>query len=292
MLPENLLREDVPLTADEWTRIDETVVQVARNRLVARRFVNVFGPLGAGVQCIQEDTFAGADVGGVSLLGEEEIHPVHAEARNFMPVPLIFKDFQIHWRDIETSRGLGTPLDTSAAAAAASFVAHGEDDLILNGSEKLGFEGLMNAKWRNTVPLLNWDEAGQAFQNVVDATRKLLDSGFYGPFAMAVSPGMFAKMQRVYGNTGVLEINQVRELITAGVFQTPVLPDNGALVVSTGAENLDIAIAQDLITAYLGPEKMNHPFRVLEALVLRIKRPEAICTLEPQGEGKAKSKSS
>ncbi len=109
---------------------------------------------------------------------------------------------------------------------------------------------------------------------------------------MVVSSNFYSKMQRILDNTGVLEINQVRELMTAGVFQTPLLPDNGALVVATGAENFDLAISQDLITAYLGPEKMNHPFRILEALVLRIKRPEAVCTLEPQREGKAKSRKS
>ena len=36
----------------------------------------------------------------------------------------------------------------------------------------------------------------------------------------------------------------------------------------------------DLISAYLGPEQMNHPFRIFESLVLRIKRPGAICTIE------------
>jgi uncharacterized linocin/CFP29 family protein len=232
------------------------------------------------------DVFAGVDTGEVSLLADEDTHPVHAETRTFMPIPIIFKDFKLFWRDIETSRKLGTPLDLSAAAGASVFVAQAEDDLILNGNEKQKLEGLMNAKWRNTVPLLNWDEPGQAFQNVVDATRKLIDASYYGPYAMAVSPTMYAKMQRVYDNTGVLEINQVRELVTAGVYQTPVLDGDAAVIVSTGAQNLDIAIAQDLITAYLGPENMNHPFRVLEALVLRIKRPEAICTLEAQGKAK------
>lgn len=280
MLPQNLLREDAPLSAAEWARIDEVVVEVARKRLVGRRFIPVFGPLGAGLQSVSQDTFVGADVGSVSILGEDDAHPVHAEARRVIPIPLIYKDFRIYWRDIESSRDCGVPLDTSAAAAAAAFVAQTEDDLILNGSEKLGIPGIMNASGRNSVPLLNWDEEGRAFQNVVDATKKLIDSGFYGPFALVVSPPMFARMQRVYNNTGVLEINQVREIVTAGVFQTPVLPQNAAAVISTGAENADIAIAQDLITAYLGPDNMNHPFRVLEALVLRIKRPEAICTLE------------
>lgn len=280
MLETNLLRGEAPLTTEEWNQVDQVVVQVAKSRLVGRRFINVFGPLGAGIQCYHQDIFAGADSGEISLLGEEEIHPVHVESRKYMPIPIIFKDFWVNWRDIETSRNFSLPLDTSAAAGAANFVAQTEDDLILNGSEKLNLEGLMNAKWRNTVPLLNWDDPGAAFQNVVDATRKLIDGGFYGPFTMVVSPGMFAKVQRVYDNTGVLEINQIRELITAGVFQTPVLHDNQAVLISTGTQNLDIAIAQDLITAYLGPERMNHPFRVLESLILRIKRPEAICTLD------------
>jgi uncharacterized linocin/CFP29 family protein len=288
MLKENLMRNDAPLTPDDWNLIDQTVIQVAKRQLVARRFVTLFGPLGAGVQCIHQDVFAGVDSGTVSLLGEEDIHPVHSEAREFRSVPLIFKDFWLFWRDIETNRALGQPLDVSAAAGAANYVAQAEDDLILNGSESLSFEGLANAKWRNTVPMLDWNEPGQAFQNVVAATRKLIDAGFFGPFAMVVSPGMYAKMQRVFDNTGVLEINQVRELVTAGVFQSPVLADEDSIVVSTGAENFDIAVAQDLVTAYLGPNGMNHPFRVIEALVLRIKRPEAICTLEPQAERKAK----
>ncbi len=288
MLKEILLREDAPLTPEEWGAVDEVVVRVARNRLVGRRFIQIFGPLGAGVQNIHQDTFAGADSGAVSMLGEEDIHPVHTELREFKPLPLIYKDFWIYWRDVETARAFGMPLDISSAAGAANFVAHAEDDLIFNGNEKLGFEGLMTAKWRNTVPMLDWDTPGQAFQNVVNATRKLIDTGYYGPFAMAVSPNLFAKMQRVFDNTGVLEINQVRELVTTGVYQTPVLQNDGAVIVSTGPENFDIAIAQDLITAFLGPEKMNLPFRVFESLVLRIKRPESICTFEPQEQSKAK----
>ena len=36
----------------------------------------------------------------------------------------------------------------------------------------------------------------------------------------------------------------------------------------------------DMRTAYTESSKMNHHFRVLETVVLRIKRPEAICTIE------------
>jgi len=36
----------------------------------------------------------------------------------------------------------------------------------------------------------------------------------------------------------------------------------------------------DMVVSYLGASRMNHPFRVLEALILRIKHPDSICTLE------------
>ena len=102
----------------------------------------------------------------------------------------------------------------------------------------------------------------------------------YGPYALAVNPVWFAHMHQLLQGSGVLEINHVRELATAGVFQSPVVKPNQAVLVSTGIQNFDIALAQDLITAYLGAEQMNHPFRVFESLVLRIKRPQAVMTLE------------
>jgi uncharacterized linocin/CFP29 family protein len=43
---------------------------------------------------------------------------------------------------------------------------------------------------------------------------------------------------------------------------------------------MDLTISMDMVAAYLGAAQMNHPFRVLEALILRIKHPDAICTLE------------
>jgi uncharacterized linocin/CFP29 family protein len=91
---------------------------------------------------------------------------------------------------------------------------------------------------------------------------------------------MYAHMHQIHGNSGVLEINHVREICTAGVFQTPVLKKDQGALVSVGIQNFDIALAQDLVTAYMGAEQMNHPFRVFESLVLRLKRPGAICTLE------------
>ncbi|MDO8684863.1 MAG: family 1 encapsulin nanocompartment shell protein [Armatimonadota bacterium] len=274
-----LARNDAPLNADEWNAIDNVVVDVAKRILVGRRFLSIFGPLGAGIQDLDYNTFRGMDGAAIGMLGEEETTPIRAEDRLHITIPLVYKDFVLYWRDIETSRRMGFPLDLGAAAAAASYCAYAEDDLIFNGGAELGFAGLMTVQGRTTIDARDWAEAGSAFEDVVAATQKLIENGFFGPFAVAVSPLRYSQMHRVYADSGVLEIEHVRAIATAGVFQTPVLKDYG-MVFSVGPQNADIAISQDLVTAYLGPQNLNHPLRVLESLVLRVKRPGAICTFE------------
>lgn len=272
-------RQAAPLRDEDWQQIDTLVVEVARRQLVGRRIIPVFGPLGAGAQDVDYDVFTGTDEAVVSTLGEST-DPVRARRRVHEHLPMIYKDFLLYWRDIESSRMLGTPIDLGAAAAAASFCAQKEDDLIFNGNDELGYPGLTTVEGRQTIKAGDWDVPGTAFNDIVAATRNLLAEGFFGPYAVVLNPVAFSQMQRVYANSGVLEINHVREIATGGVFQTPILRDKIGLVVSLGIQNFDIAIGQDLITAYLGPEKMNHPFRVMESLVLRIKRPGAVCTIE------------
>lgn len=278
-----LNRADSPLTPQEWELIDNTIIDVARRSLVGRRFLHVFGPLGAGVQDVDYDLFTGTGSAQVAVFGETETSMVRAKRRVHENIPLVYKDFMLYWRDLETARQINHPIDVSAAAAAASIVAQKEDYLIFNGDDECGYDGLVNAEGRNTVVARDWKEAGNSFQDVVDARAKLLEAGFAGPYAVIVNPTWYSQLHRVYANSGVLEINHIRELATAGVFQTPALKEGQGLILSVGIQNFDLAIGQDMITAYLGVEKMNHPFRVFESLVLRIKRPGAVCSFEAGG---------
>ncbi len=271
-----------PLRDDEWARLNDTVIQVARRSLVGRRFIDLYGPLGPGVQTVPHDEYTGVSAGAVDIVGEQETAAVFTDARKFSTIPIIYKDFLLHWRDIEAARSNNNPLDVSAAAGAAAFCAQKEDELIFYGDQKLGYEGLMNASGRITVRLGDWSQPGAAFANVVEATSRLNESGHFGPYAMVVSPRLYAQLHRIYEKTGVLEIETVRKLAVDGVYQSNRLKGDAAVVISTGRENLDLAVGMDMSVAYLGAERMNHPFRVLETLILRIKHPDAICTIEPE----------
>lgn len=280
--PVTLGQSDNPLREDEWRNLNEMVTMVARRALVGRRFIDLYGPLGAGVQTVAYDEYTGVTPGGLDLVGQQETQAVFTDSRQFKTVPIIYKDFLLHWRDIEASHEHKLPLDFSAAAGAAAICAQKEDELIFYGNAKLGFEGLMNANGRLSTALGDWSVAGTGFSNVVEATERLNRSGHFGPYAMVTSPRLYAMLHRIFEKTGVLEIQTISQLVSDGVYQSNSLKGDVAVVISTGRENLDIAVAMDMSVAYLGPDRMNHPFRVLEMLLPRIKHPDAICTLERQ----------
>jgi len=52
------------------------------------------------------------------------------------------------------------------------------------------------------------------------------------------------------------------------------------LVISPKPQYVDLAVGQDMVTAYIETANMEHRFRVFETIALRIKQPGAICVLE------------
>jgi uncharacterized linocin/CFP29 family protein len=273
-------RDSAPLTEAEWSKIDEAVVNTARRMLVGRRVIEVLGPMGPGVYTIPYSIFSGTSSTGIDMVGEQDDFIVAPSSRATTSVPMLYKDFKIMWRDVEADRHMGLPLDVSTAAVAANYVAVQEDNLIFNGNKELGQVGLLNVQGRKTVKISNWDESGSALADAVKAVAALSEAGHYGPYAMVVSPILFGRMVRVYGNTGMLELDQVKALISGGVYYSNSISGNKAVVLATGGHNVNLAVGQDMTTSYMGPTNMNHVFRVLETAALLVRRPDAICTIE------------
>jgi uncharacterized linocin/CFP29 family protein len=246
-----LMREDAPLSAEEWAQLDKVVVGTARQFLVGRRFIELVGPVGAGTQTVPVGT---------------------GDARRFLTFETIEEDLTLYWKDVQASRQAGIPLDLGQVAAASAACAHKEDKMI--------FEGLMKAANKKVV-LGDWDADSEAILgNIVEATEKLVSDDFYGPYAVVLSPNLYAKTQRVARGMGRLVSKLINDVAEGGMFQSPMLIKDQGLVLSLGVHNFDLVIAQDLITAYTGNEGLDHLLRVMESLVLRIKRPGAICVLK------------
>lgn len=273
-----LMREDAPLSKEQWSNLDDMVIKVAKSKLVGRRIVNIYGPVGGGVQSIELDTIDMNGEANYDKLGYSESEQVGISKRRFIPIPLIYKDFMITWRDIENAKQLNRPFDNSLVAAASSSLARKEDEIVFNGSEDN--EGLMNASGRLTIEKGNWDEGETPYKDVAKAIEKLINNDSYDPYALVVNPDLYIKMQRIQEGTGVTILSRVKELVDGRVYQSPVIEKGKGVVVSIGPQNADIVVGEDMITAYLGDENLNHLFRVMESIALRVKRPQSICTIE------------
>lgn len=263
-----LMRADAPISPEQWGLIDQTVQQVAARILVGRRFLNLYGPLGFGAYTVPLYTYTA-----------KEGDAVRAKLVRQLPLLTLSHDFIVTARDLELFNQ-GQPFDTAPVAATAAHCAFAEDRLLFNGDSKEGVEGLLTAKGRQKLPLNDWTTEGQSLADVAAAIAKLTADGFYGPYAVVINPLKLSLIQRVYGRRGILESELVKEQAQGGLYVTPVVPENKVLVVSAQPQHLDLAIGQDMVTAFVETANMEHRFRVMETLALRIKQTGALCTLE------------
>ncbi|NPA32568.1 MAG: DUF2184 domain-containing protein [Aquificae bacterium] len=275
-----LQREEAPLSAEEWEAIDRAVLEVARSALVCRRFVPLRGPAGAGHQVASYDVVRGTEPGvcEVEPGREGSCEPVRVGERRHVPIPTIYKDFVISWRDLEHWRSFNLGIDTSAVSAATSALCVAEDRLVLFGNSELGIEGLLTARGVQEGKLSDWSSAGSAFSDIVRGISLLVERGFYTNYYVVMNPKRYFLLNRIHGNTGLLEIEQVKKLVR-DVLQTPVMPEDKVLIVSSSPANFDLFVALDISVAYVESTNMNHVFRVMEMVVPRVKRPESVVVL-------------
>ena len=270
---------DNPLTPEEQAQMQARVVDAARRHLVGRRFIDLFGPLGAGVEALRIDQSVAAERASLDLGLADPRPPLHRATHNPSAVPLIYRDFTLHWRDIAAAHENKVPLDFAVAELAAIACANREDELIFYGDESLGIPGLLTIADRIQVPQGDWRTPGEGLAAVVRAAEALQQENPL-PYALLLSPRLFALVHRVFEASGTLEIDAIQSFVQGGVFVSNQLELETAALVAPGAQNFDLAVSLDLSLAFLGPDNLECPFRALEAVLPRVKRPLAICTLE------------
>jgi len=263
-----LLRNDAPLTPEQWQLIDTTVAETVGRILVGRRVLDLYGPLGFGAYTVPLYTYESTE-------GE----PVRAKISRQLSMTTLMKKFVITAKDLELMNA-GQPFDIAPVAAAATQMALAEDAVVFSGDANEGAAGLLDVEGRLKLDLGDWDEEGTALANVTTATATLISKGFYPPYSVAMHPLLAAKLQRVYGKRGILEIDLLERQAKGGVFTSPSLPRDKVLIIAAQAQYVDLAVGLDIATGFVETTNLEHHFRIMETLALRIKQPGAICTLE------------
>lgn len=195
-------------------------------------------------------------------------------------IPTVFEDFTLLAKDLETSKKFGYPVDLSKAEYAAEAGARKEDRLIYFGKPENGYEGIFTANGVHKIERLDWADGEKAFTNIAAGLEWFTAQGIFGEYALVLSPDLYLKLQRIQPGTGLLEIERISKLLGGNVFHVPVLGAGKAALVCSNQRYMDLVVGQDLSTAYLEQSNLNHRLRILETVLFRLKRKEAVVLFE------------
>lgn len=187
------------LRKDEWEELDRQVVAAAVpplnivSRLDQRGLVRRLGSIGtllAQYNKVSETTPANVSLRGHAS-GEKNLVDFDLTG---VPVPVIFKEFEIDERYLASSRMLGDGVDVANGAAAARVVSEKVEDLTINGDTSVNLNGetiygITSHPDRNTDTAANygggdWGTIDNIVPTIAGMITAAQDAGYYGPYGV------------------------------------------------------------------------------------------------------------
>lgn len=273
------------LRLDEWRQIDARVNDVMRERLTIvedLRGAGLVTPVSLGTILRVTERMSDFDQADVSYDGDTDpLNDRPSFKRDVIPVPVIAKDFRLNWRQLDSSRRRGDPLDVTGAAIAARKVRDRLANVFVNG-------------WASGPGSLTAPPDGQSIPGLITAAKRLLqaksaswavtttdiigdtllmlgvayNSNLFGPFNLYIPKNAWAALQQDYKAAnptsrtflerilGMVDIKAVRPLDQ--------LPADNVILLQLTEDVIDLTEAQSVTTVMWDKNPFVMMFRVLE----------------------------
>ena len=276
------------LTDYEVNLVETSIVKTIRPLLKGRTLMPTRTLPNAGLTKYTFYTEADMGQAQISMTGEEQNMDKVDLDEKYTKIPIISKDYNLHWRDILARRNNGEDLNTQHATNAARQVAEEEDKLIITGEytgwPALGIEGLATATGRNTEAGGDWSATYLA--DVSDAISELEADGYYGPYKLILNSDWYAQLRVLVGTTDSFAFQVLEDLlggpdqivVSNSLFEADGTSHN-VLLIDTSPGNFELIVGADVSNYLAQLPTMNYQGKVWEAVVPVIKRPESICEI-------------
>ena len=150
----------------------------------------------------------------------------------------------------------------------ARELASNEDDLIV--------KTLLLQEESFKEKMSDWDQVGNATEDVARAISHLIESGIPGPYLLMLNPVDYASLVKYGERTGVMELHRVKALVHQVVMESHV-PEGKAILVSTNPSVTDLLVNVDLEVSHIGENSEgDEEFRLWETLLFRVKDPKGV----------------
>jgi uncharacterized linocin/CFP29 family protein len=198
----------------------------------------------------------------------------------YIPIPIIYKDFRVSLRKLEASRRLGETIDTTQARAATRVVRETMESILFSGHAKslAGYtiQGYTNATYRITDTAVgDFGTAGNGYKTMVKALNALNALGYNGPFQVYLATTQYGELLNLIDATAHLsELAVIKQNIPdiRDIKRSFNLTAGHMVMVQMTSDVVDLAIAQDITPVqWQDMGGMIFKFRVMTALAPRIK---------------------
>jgi uncharacterized linocin/CFP29 family protein len=210
------LRTNDVLRYRDWIAVDERVVTVARQRLVG---VNDLFAAGLsygvsdalGVTRLEWERISDFGDAEVSMSGLSQGRNDRVQFdMNFVPLPIVHKDFNINIRALAASRRNNHPLDLTQVDLASRIVAEKVESMLFTGGPALGtlagtVYGYTNAPGRLTASLgHDWTSGVTTGENMLGDLLGVIEdlqaapNRMFGPYMVYVPDAAFTNMSADY----------------------------------------------------------------------------------------------
>ena len=277
------------LRRDEWKTLDAAVIKANEFRLggiddlIQRGLVYALGNAMATTMLEWHDVTSAleADLTMDGITRAVGNRPVYSH--NYMPIPIIHVDYEINHRELELSRNMSNPIDTTMAERAARTI-NEKLEAMLFRNEPYSFGekdsrgnntiyGYINHPDRNPATLsVAWDESGKTGDAIVKEVIKLKKTAMsklhYGPYMLYIptdyetvldmdytgsTPDSNANVtirKRILDISGILGIKVIDTLPEDNVVLVQMTPDVVRLVRGFGLQNVQWGVEGDLLTKF------------------------------------------
>jgi uncharacterized linocin/CFP29 family protein len=199
---------EATLRRDEWKELDRALYDIKRQRLGAVDDVRAAGltyrlgnPMGTTVlewHDVGDALTAVISMDAATRGNNDRVTFQH----NYLPIPIIHVDYEINLRELETSRNMGNPFDTTLAERAARKILEQEEDMLLgvgttfsygtaDSRSRNSIYGYLTHPDRNTVNLsIPWNASAMTaagiLQDVLEMKQSMINSYFDGPYQIYI----------------------------------------------------------------------------------------------------------
>lgn len=286
------------LQYDEWKDIDRAVINAAVQRMTgvadlqSRGLTHNLGSIGQTISLWDRmSDMTPANVSMSATTRGEKDTPAYEP--QFVPVPIVHKDFDFELRRLEASRLLGESLDVSAAALAGRLVAERTEQMLFLGASAIQVTdpalgqgiiyGYTTHPDRNMVDMDNpWntltpEQNAEIITDVMAMMAASRAARHYGPWVLYIPAAYEGKMDEDYKGAASSDTRTVRERIMAlqGIEDIKVadfLTGNNVILISLTKDVVDLAIAQDITTVqWTTNGGMSEEYKVMAVWVPRLK---------------------